>query len=92
MNKKLARGVLRLMLALQFTLVLSGCWERNELNEIAFVLGIGIDKAEKGYTVSMQVVIPSAITSQTNGGGEAVESQWLYINLLYLRFMMRCVS
>ncbi|MDH6425782.1 Ger(x)C family spore germination protein [Paenibacillus sp. FSL R7-0048] len=69
MNKKLVRGVLRLMIALQFTLVLSGCWERNELNEIAFVLGIGIDKAEKGYTVSMQVVIPSAISSQTNGGG-----------------------
>ncbi|WP_419886019.1 Ger(x)C family spore germination protein [Paenibacillus sp. B-A-8] len=69
MNKKLVRGVLQLMIALQFTLVLSGCWERKELNEIAFVLGIGIDKAEKGYTVSMQVVIPSAISSQSTGGG-----------------------
>lgn len=69
MNKKLVRGILQLMIALQFTLVLSGCWERKELNEIAFVLGIGIDKAEKGYTVSMQVVIPSAISSQSTGGG-----------------------
>lgn len=69
MNKKLARGALRLMIALQFTLVLSGCWERKELNEVAFVLGIGIDKADVGYTVSMQVVIPSAISSQSNGGG-----------------------
>ncbi|OMD39227.1 Ger(x)C family spore germination protein [Paenibacillus odorifer] len=69
MNKKLVRGVLQLMIALQFTLVLSGCWERKELNEVAFVLGIGIDKAEKGYTVSMQVVIPSAISSQSTGGG-----------------------
>lgn len=69
MNKKLIRGVLRLMIALQFTLVLSGCWERKELNEVAFVLGIGIDKAETGYTVSMQVVIPSAISSQSTGGG-----------------------
>lgn len=69
MNKKLVSGVLQLMLALLFTLVLSGCWERKELNEIAFVLGIGIDKAEKGYTVSMQVVIPSAISSQSTGGG-----------------------
>lgn len=92
MNKKLVRGALRLMIALQFTLVLSGCWERKELNEVAFVLGIGIDKAETGYTVSMQVVIPSAISSQSNGGGEALESQWLFINLRYLRFMMRSVS
>ncbi|HBS46415.1 MAG TPA: Ger(x)C family spore germination protein [Paenibacillus sp.] len=69
MNKKIIRGVLRLMIALQFTLVLSGCWERKELNEVAFVLGIGIDKAEAGYTVSMQVVIPSAISSQSTGGG-----------------------
>ncbi|CAH1057226.1 Ger(x)C family spore germination protein [Paenibacillus pseudetheri] len=69
MNKKIIRGVLRLMIALQFTLVLSGCWERKELNEVAFVLGIGIDKAETGYTVSMQVVIPSAISSQSTGGG-----------------------
>ncbi|WP_440961661.1 Ger(x)C family spore germination protein [Paenibacillus nitricinens] len=69
MNKKLVRGALRLMIALQFTLVLSGCWERKELNEVAFVLGIGIDKAETGYIVSMQVVIPSAISSQSNGGG-----------------------
>lgn len=69
MNKKIVRGVLRLMLALQFTVLLSGCWERKELNEVAFVLGIGIDKAEIGYTVSMQVVIPSAISSQASGGG-----------------------
>lgn len=69
MNKKLVKGVLQLMIALQFTLVLSGCWERKELNEIAFVLGIGLDKADKGYTVSMQVVIPSAISSQSTGGG-----------------------
>lgn len=69
MNKKIVKGVLRLMLALQFTVLLSGCWERKELNEVAFVLGIGIDKAETGYTVSMQVVIPSAISSQASGGG-----------------------
>ncbi|WP_339801497.1 Ger(x)C family spore germination protein [Paenibacillus sp. FSL R5-0744] len=69
MKKKLVRGALQLMIALQFTLMLSGCWERKELNEVAFVLGIGIDKAETGYTVSMQVVIPSAISSQSSGGG-----------------------
>lgn len=49
-------------------MLLSGCWERKELNELAFVLGLGLDKVEDGYKVSMQVVIPSSITSQSAGG------------------------
>lgn len=60
--------VLRLLLALLIPLLLSGCWERKELNEIAFILGMGLDKAESGYRVTMQVVIPSSISSQTAGG------------------------
>ncbi|WP_342439189.1 Ger(x)C family spore germination protein [Paenibacillus sp. FSL L8-0436] len=60
--------LLRLLLALLIPLLLSGCWERKELNEIAFVLGMGLDKSESGYKVTMQVVIPSSISSQTAGG------------------------
>ncbi|AIQ59108.1 Ger(x)C family spore germination protein [Paenibacillus borealis] len=52
-------------------MLLSGCWERKELNELAFVLALGLDKAESGYKVSMQVVIPSSITSQGAGGSGA---------------------
>jgi spore germination protein KC len=58
----------RLLLALLIPLLLSGCWERRELNEMAFVLGMGLDKAESGYRVTMQVVIPSSISSQSVGG------------------------
>lgn len=69
MAKALAACIPLLLLPM----LLSGCWERKELNELAFVLGLGLDKAEDGYKVSMQVVIPSSITSQSAGGsGEAV--------------------
>ncbi|MHA6530866.1 Ger(x)C family spore germination protein [Paenibacillus sp. BAC0078] len=69
MIKKRYKSLLQVLLVLFLPIVLSGCWERKELNEMAFVLGLGLDKAESGYKVSMQVVIPSAITSQTGGGG-----------------------
>lgn len=64
MAKTLAACIPLLLLPM----LLSGCWERKELNELAFVLGLGLDKVEDGYKVSMQVVIPSSITSQSAGG------------------------
>ncbi|ULO09052.1 Ger(x)C family spore germination protein [Paenibacillus sp. 19GGS1-52] len=69
MKRKTSEVIARLLLALLIPVVLSGCWERHELNEIAIVLGIGLDKAESGYTITYQVVIPSAISSQAVGGG-----------------------
>ncbi|MEC0167315.1 Ger(x)C family spore germination protein [Paenibacillus graminis] len=68
MSSKKSRTLSILLLALLAPLLLSGCWERRELNEMAFVLALGLDKAESGYRVTMQVVIPSAISSQTVGG------------------------
>ncbi|MCE3200017.1 Ger(x)C family spore germination protein [Paenibacillus sonchi] len=68
MRLKKSRTLCMLLLALLAPLLLSGCWERRELNEMGFVLGMGLDKAESGYRVTMQVVIPSAISSQTVGG------------------------
>ncbi|ASR47504.1 Ger(x)C family spore germination protein [Paenibacillus kribbensis] len=68
MSPKNRKTISRLLLALLVPMLISGCWERQELNEMAFVLGMGLDKAESGYKVTLQVVIPSAIASQTAGG------------------------
>ncbi|PGO77655.1 hypothetical protein CN980_11270 [Bacillus cereus] len=38
--------------------IICGNFNRNELNEIAIVYAIGIDKGEKGYKVSMQIINP----------------------------------
>lgn len=48
-------------------LPLSGCWSQRELNELAIVLAIGIDKSENGVDVSVQVVNPGSVASQKGG-------------------------
>ncbi|NQX46292.1 Ger(x)C family spore germination protein [Paenibacillus tritici] len=68
MTSRIKRAVAVCLPLLLVSLLLSGCWERKELNELAFVLALGLDKAENGYNVTMQVVIPSSISSQNAGG------------------------
>ncbi|NGY89699.1 hypothetical protein F3K44_03350 [Bacillus megaterium] len=38
----------------------------NELNEIAFVYGLGVDKTKDGYRVSMQIVNPHPLNTPTD--------------------------
>jgi spore germination protein KC len=65
--------VKRLRLFLLFSLLLvplSGCWDQNELDELAIVMGIGIDKSEDGdLIVTYQVVNPTEIAPGITGGG-----------------------
>ncbi|RKN86082.1 Ger(x)C family spore germination protein [Paenibacillus ginsengarvi] len=53
------------------TIVLSGCWNRRELNDLAIVLGIGIDKHKDQYRVSVQIVNPQEIATKKTGGGNS---------------------
>lgn len=39
-------------------MLLTGCWNRRELNELAVVLAVGIDSAYGQYAVSVQVSEP----------------------------------
>ena len=48
--------------------LLTACWSRKELNEIAIVTAIGIDKTKDGYLVSIQIVNPSEIAGKTATG------------------------
>lgn len=57
-----------LLCVLLFLLVLSGCWSRRELNELGIAVGIGVDKAEKGYRVTAQVVSPGEIVATKSSG------------------------
>ncbi len=54
--------------------VLTGCWNRRELSDLAIVMSIGVDKSPKKneYQVSFQIVNPSEIATGGNvGGGRA---------------------
>lgn len=57
-----------LFLLLVCTMLLSGCWDRQELNDIAIVVGMGIDKHEDEISLSVQIVNPGNVSSNKMGG------------------------
>ncbi|MBY0010288.1 Ger(x)C family spore germination protein [Paenibacillus typhae] len=63
-----SRLALLLAVCISCSLVLSGCWNSRELNELAIVSGIGIDSLDgkPGYRVTFQIINPSS-SSQTMG-------------------------
>ncbi|MDR4929645.1 Ger(x)C family spore germination protein [Peribacillus simplex] len=54
------------------TLLLAGCWDRVEINNLGIVLAAGLDKtADDKFEISVQMAIPEAMGGgQGMGGGE----------------------
>jgi spore germination protein KC len=48
---------------------LSGCWDRNELNELGIVVMEGIDKVGEQYQVTIQFVNTEEVAVQKSGSG-----------------------
>ncbi|MDY8024776.1 Ger(x)C family spore germination protein [Paenibacillus polymyxa] len=63
------KAILFLILAL--VLLLTGCWNRRELNELAIAVGMGIDKQGDQFRVSLQVVDPGKASAKKGAGGGA---------------------
>ncbi|MDQ1909949.1 Ger(x)C family spore germination protein [Paenibacillus sp. GD4] len=60
-------------------LLLAGCWDRKEVNDVAFVSGSGIDKAGDLYKVTVQIPLPSQMGgagSKGGGGGTSGSKSW----------------
>ncbi|OMF44141.1 Ger(x)C family spore germination protein [Paenibacillus peoriae] len=66
---KRKKAILFLILAL--VLLLTGCWNRRELNELAIAVGMGIDKQGDQFRVSLQVVDPGKASAKKGAGGGA---------------------
>ncbi|WP_408007678.1 Ger(x)C family spore germination protein [Pseudalkalibacillus sp. A8] len=64
---------LRLVLIPAFSIVLlTACWSKIELNELALVSAIGIDKNEEGeYVGSLQIINPGSVAGSKIGQGSA---------------------
>ncbi|MEH6904900.1 Ger(x)C family spore germination protein [Neobacillus drentensis] len=60
-----------LLIIVVFIPLLSGCWNRRELNELAIVAAVAIDKAGDKYLVTAQVIDPGQVSTNANGGGRA---------------------
>ncbi|MCW3794117.1 Ger(x)C family spore germination protein [Paenibacillus sp. LS1] len=74
------RAVLMLLLC---TLFIAGCWDRKEINDIAFVIGIAIDKEGENYRSSLQIALPGqsgASGSTGGGGGTSGDKSWFMLS------------
>lgn len=73
------RLVLRLAAVLLFLPVLSGCWDRKEINDVAFVLGSAVDREGKQYRATIQIALPGqmgGVGSKGGGGGTTGKKTW----------------
>ncbi|MCU9614394.1 Ger(x)C family spore germination protein [Caldibacillus lycopersici] len=56
-------------------LLLSGCWNRREVNDLAIAVALGIDKnKDETYSVSVQILSPGEVASPQTGGGVGYET------------------
>ncbi|WP_211750206.1 Ger(x)C family spore germination protein [Paenibacillus sp. Marseille-Q4541] len=60
-----------LIVLLSLVTVITGCWDKMEIKELVIAVGMGIDKVDDNYLVSVQVVNPNEIGANSKGGGGA---------------------
>ncbi len=85
MTRSVVYVVKKKWVLLVILLLLSGCWDRKELEKLAIVTGIGIDYGEEGddYQVSFQIArsgevkTPGSSSQDGGGGGGGSKSVWL---------------
>lgn len=53
---------------LSVLLLLGGCWNKRELNELAIVTAVGVDKSDEQFEISVQIVNPSQVASNKASG------------------------
>jgi len=58
------RKIILICLLCFLCLFSAGCWNRKEIDTLAFVIAVGIDSSQKGYLVSTQVANTAALTKQ----------------------------
>lgn len=65
----------KIIIVLLFLFLLTGCWDRRELNEIGIVLGTGMDKNKETDEIFLtaQIVRPSALAQNRTTNESAVE-------------------
>lgn len=64
------RGLALLCLLLLTASALAGCWDKAELEELAWVLAVGVDQGkESQYAVTAMIALPDKLAGGKDGGG-----------------------
>jgi spore germination protein KC len=67
------KTIILILISLHIIPLLSGCWNQKELNDLAFVMAMGIDKGEhKRFDVTVQLVNPGNVSTGQSGGGQGL--------------------
>ncbi|OCT13901.1 hypothetical protein A8709_18540 [Paenibacillus pectinilyticus] len=60
---------------------MSGCWDRTEINDLAFISGAAFDLTENGnYMLSLQIAIPSSGQGGPGSGGSSQNEKFFVIS------------
>ncbi|MDM8147281.1 Ger(x)C family spore germination protein [Priestia megaterium] len=64
-----------LLLMILVTVLLSSCWSKKELTDLAIVSAAGIDKTKDGrYHLTLQIINPGNVAGGMQGGGGGTQS------------------
>jgi spore germination protein KC len=61
-------GKFQLLIVVMMCMVLSGCWNQTELDEISITSATGYDRVDGKWVVTLQTIVPSAMAVGTGGG------------------------
>lgn len=64
------------ILVITLSFLLTGCWDSREINELGFVLSIGLDKSDDGFKVTAQIANPETY-SKTPSGTTQTKPFWI---------------
>lgn len=73
------KRILAVILAVSISTTLTGCWNAREINELAFVLSLALDKADEGFKVTVQIAKPDTYskTQTSQGSTDKEKSFWV---------------
>jgi len=58
------------VLILILSLLQTGCWNAREIDELAFVLSIGLDKDDYGFKITAQIASPETYSNVSSGSAK----------------------
>lgn len=58
-----------LVLILILSVLQTGCWNAREIDELGFVLSVGLDKIDSGFKVTVQMASPETYSKTPSGSG-----------------------
>ncbi|RPK14781.1 Ger(x)C family spore germination protein [Priestia endophytica] len=63
------------LLMMTVTVLLTSCWSKKELTDLAIVAAMGVDKTKDGrYNVTLQIINPGNVAGGMQGGGGDMQS------------------